>query len=189
VAEDHPKTQKELRDEFHMAIGYCIAQWATLEDQLFRICRDCLGPYEQTAIIYYKTPTLSSRIDLADELFKSVSYVYKPSHIKTWKKLLKDMRDLVPIRNRIAHDPVSEQEDFFRAGDPVGTPLYQIRHQIRTSEHELLRGKVSEPKPLFIDDLHFHYIETEKLRDRLRDFLVNVLPKHASAPPPPESLP
>jgi hypothetical protein len=48
-------SQREA-DEFHMMLGYCIAAWADVDDLLFRIFRECIGPHLQCAIIYYKTP-------------------------------------------------------------------------------------------------------------------------------------
>jgi hypothetical protein len=61
MADDHPKTWQKNRDEFHMVMGYCIAAWAQVDDQLFRIFRDCVGPYDQSAVIYYRTPGLHLR--------------------------------------------------------------------------------------------------------------------------------
>ena len=48
-------------DEFHMVMGYCIAAWAAVDEQLFLLFSDCVGPHEQAAIIYYRTPGLDVR--------------------------------------------------------------------------------------------------------------------------------
>jgi hypothetical protein len=48
------KTEREAADEFYMMVGYCIAEWARVDDQLFRIFQACLGATaEQCAIIAY----------------------------------------------------------------------------------------------------------------------------------------
>ena len=85
-------TPRKAADDFHMMIGYCVAEWAKVDDELFRIFRDCVGPYEQSAIIYYRTPTLNARLGLTDEIVQSVlpkrkkksGGHYHPS-VKAWK--------------------------------------------------------------------------------------------------------
>jgi hypothetical protein len=55
-----------------MMVGYCIAAWADVDEQLFRIFQDCVGPLEQSAIIYYKTPGLDARFTLTNEIVRSI---------------------------------------------------------------------------------------------------------------------
>jgi hypothetical protein len=56
-----------------MMIGYCIAEWAGIDDELFRIFQHCTGAKEQqAAIIYYRTPGLNVRLGLVDEIVRSV---------------------------------------------------------------------------------------------------------------------
>jgi hypothetical protein len=57
-----------------MKIGDCIAEWAGIDDELFRIFQHCTGAKEQqAAIIYYRTPGLNVRLGLVDEIVRSVS--------------------------------------------------------------------------------------------------------------------
>jgi hypothetical protein len=73
LAEHGGKTEQECADEFHMMVGYCIAEWARVEDALFRIFQACLSiKAEQCAILYYRTPSLDTRLVLVDEIVKSV---------------------------------------------------------------------------------------------------------------------
>ena len=79
-------------DKFHMMLGYCISAWAEVDDLLFRIFRDCVGPYEQCAIIYYKTPGLEARFSLTDEIVKSVLPKKLPGEhdhpsVQAWNRL------------------------------------------------------------------------------------------------------
>jgi hypothetical protein len=62
------------RDEFHRVMGSCIAAWAQVDDQLFRIFRSCIGPYDQSAVIYYRTPGLDVRLALVDEIVITTSF-------------------------------------------------------------------------------------------------------------------
>jgi hypothetical protein len=39
---------------FFEILGRCIVAWAHVDDELFRVFRDCVGPTEQCAIIYYR---------------------------------------------------------------------------------------------------------------------------------------
>ena len=107
-------TPQKAADDFHMMIGYCIAEWAKVDDELFRIFRDGVGPYEQSAIIYYRTPTLNARLGLTDEIVQSVlpkrpkksGGHYHPS-VKAWKVAIEGFCNLLAIRRRIAHQPIS----------------------------------------------------------------------------------
>jgi hypothetical protein len=58
------KTVQDLADEFHSLIGYCIAEWAKVDEELFRICWSCLGTHrERASVVYYRTPTLGRAAD------------------------------------------------------------------------------------------------------------------------------
>ena len=99
------------RDEFHMMIGYCIAEWAGIDDELFRIFQHCIGAKgKQAAIVYYRTPGLNVRLGLVDEIVKSVlpqtqSGKPKDPHLKRWKAINKNCEELFKTRRRIAHQP------------------------------------------------------------------------------------
>jgi hypothetical protein len=102
------KTTQEVADEFHMMIGYCIAEWARVEDELFRVCHAVLRcPKEQAAIVYYRSPQLRTRLELTDELVRAVLPKHKSGNqphddLKFWTDdVLKKINDLLPIRNRI----------------------------------------------------------------------------------------
>jgi hypothetical protein len=172
------------RDEFHRLVGYCITAWAEVDDQLFRIFRDCLGPYDQSAIIYYRTPGLDVRLALVDEI---VITTLLPSwerpgttdpRVKAWKAAIKDFRNLLAVRHRIAHQPVG------MGHSPSGG--YSLApFEIQVSEHESLRDKAARLRPLQTEDLEQHKAGIEKLRDRLRSFFENVLTKRPEPSPPP----
>ena len=61
--------------------------------------------------MYYRTPTLDARLSLASDLIRSV--IPRPSRAgehphadqKTWNDIDKEFRDLLSVRNRIAHEP------------------------------------------------------------------------------------
>src|ERR1700685_4657373 len=51
MTESPPQTMQEQADEFHMMMGYCIAEWASVDDELFNIFQLCVGRKEPSAII------------------------------------------------------------------------------------------------------------------------------------------
>jgi hypothetical protein len=106
-------TPQEAADDFHMMIGYCIAEWAKVEDELFRIFHAALQcPKEQAAIVYYRTPTIRSRLTLTDDAVSAILPRHKSgSHphddLKFWDRVVtKKICSLLETRNRIAHHPV-----------------------------------------------------------------------------------
>jgi hypothetical protein len=64
IIHPHAKRWQELGDEFHMMVGYYIAVWAYVDDALFQVFRECLGPLDQSAAIYFKMPGLDARFSL-----------------------------------------------------------------------------------------------------------------------------
>src|SRR5579862_2470278 len=101
-----------LSDEFHMVMGYCIAAWSRVDAELFRIFQDCLGPLDQSAIIYYRMPGLDVRLGVTDELVKTTLLPSwerpgaRDPRIKAWRGAIKPFHDLLAVRRRIAHHPV-----------------------------------------------------------------------------------
>jgi hypothetical protein len=195
MAMDKPETRDELRDTFHMMIGYCIAEWANVDDELFRIFRDCVGPAEQCSIIYYRTPGLDVRLNLTDEIVKSVlpktarkSGGHDHVSVKSWKAAIKDFRDLLGVRRRIAHHPNTIK---YGASWPLILDLRyllapQSWFEIYVSQHEQLRS--GELPALKLDDLKAHLTAVEALRARLQYFFSDVLTTRESTSSAP-SLP
>jgi hypothetical protein len=191
MTDEKPKTWQELGDEFHMMVGYCVAEWARVDDELFRIFRDCLGPYEQSAIIYYRTPGLDVRFGLTDEIVRSVlpkrpkrSGSHEHPDVRAWVKAKGDYQNLLGTRRRIAHHPIMVRQEPFRVGMATGEapPSW---FEIYVSQHEGLREKSSDLPPLRIDHLKAHFIAVAQLRDRLHRFFYDVLTKPAPTSPAP----
>jgi hypothetical protein len=186
MADDYLETWQKSRDEFHMVMGYCIAAWAQVDDQLFRIFRDCIGPYDQSAVIFYRTPGLDTRLSLTDEI---VRVTLLPSwerpgkrdpRIKAWSAILSEFRASLAIRGRVAHQPVRTEP--FRVGMPAGAQLTAF--EIYVGRHEQLRDSAAKSVPLTLGDLKNHLAAVNKLSDRLKAFLDDVLKPATESPPP-----
>lgn len=145
--------QDHLADEFHSLIGYCIAEWAKVDEELFRICWLCLGSRrERAALIYYRTPTLDARLTLVDQLTslilprKERAGAHDHADVILWRAIAGDFRKLLHTRRRVAHQPVRGGTEYFRAGQShVGSPLsFFLPFGIYVSEAEQLRGKTQE---------------------------------------------
>jgi hypothetical protein len=188
------KSYDQTRNEFHMMIGYCVAEWAGIDDELFRIFQHCTGVKEkQAAILYYRTPGLDSRLKMVDEIVRSV-LPKKPdragSHdhpdVKRWKKISAQCSNLFGTRRRIAHQPVRAQETLAPAGPPPIPYLYimdqsvnnmtmQASFEIYTSQTEMMRGKESKLSPLTLTDLQEHQKTTSQVRSQINMFFREVL--------------
>src|SRR5271163_2220003 len=137
------KSWQELGDEFHLMVGYCIAAWARIDDELFRIFRACVGPYKQSAIIYYRTPGLDMRLGLTDELVLSVlpkkdrkSGGHDHPSVKAWKAAKSGFSDLLAIRRRIAHHPAEVKTAPYGRDHRLGwDPSPAVSFEIYASQH------------------------------------------------------
>lgn len=193
------KTQQELADEFHMMVGYCIAKWARVDDELFQIFRDCIGPYEQSAIIYYRTPGLDLRFGLTSEIVMSIlpkpqkPGVHEHPSVKAWKTATDDFENLLSTRRRIAHQPVKMETGRHQFAGPFNTTLFNTLppswFEIYVNQHERLRKRSAKLPPLRIPDLKSHLIAVDSLAQRLNHFYHTVLTKRAAESPPSSSLP
>ena len=171
-------------DDFLMWVGFCITAWAKVEEHLFKICETCLRAREdRVAIVYYRTPTIDSRLKLVDELIRTA--LPKPARkrgghdhpdLKVWNSLRKDIEGLLSTRSRIAHHPVrargkTEDRPFWFLDETTWLEIY-------VSEAERLRTGREDTSPLTKDDLVYHCGEVHDVSKRAGEIWRSVLPKH-----------
>jgi hypothetical protein len=180
------KTPQELADEFYMIAGQCIAQWAITDDALFILCAKILQcAVEHAAIVYYRVSTLDMRLTLTSDLVGSI--IPKPKSgevlhpdLKLWREIEKTCRDLLQIRNRIAHEPVWPA---FRMGydeDFKANRVFLAGFELYANQHERSRGRKDKP-PLRIDQLQSHLIAVNPLSGRIHIFGRDVVSAHVAA--------
>jgi hypothetical protein len=196
MVEPQSKTLQEIGDEFHLMIGECITQWASVEEELFQICRTCLGcSLERAAIVYYRTPTIASRLDLINELLTTVLPQRKPrsaEHIipdpdtKLWNQISKDLGDLLKTRNRLAHHPVTVRPSLLnkRCGRAASSATRIVICGL-CQPTERTRKKSSDLKPLLLNDLKKHLASASIIHSRLHRFFYEELQRHLPESPQP----
>ena len=121
-------------DEFFTWLGKCIIAWAQVEEHLFEICVHSLGgTRHRVAIVYYRTPTLNGRLELTNELARTILPARDPPaggrdhpDTKKWDELRKQISAL--LRN-------------LRCEDEVACPLgycncCRIDNSLRNSRHD-----------------------------------------------------
>jgi hypothetical protein len=172
-----------------MFLGMCITEWSNVEIHLFDICKAILKTtQEHTAIIYYRTPTLDSRLELTTEIVGTVLQLKADNgqHVhddaSQWNKLSQRIKDVFPIRNQLAHSPVGptlvdENGNFLRAV----TDGERYRFISYPSHQEKARPKTNK-KPLKLSDLKNHLATTANLHTDVGMFLHATLPKHIPKP-------
>ena len=190
---------------FFETLGRCIAAWVTVDDELFRVFRDCLGPYEQSAIIFYRLPGLEPRLTLTDEIVASVlpkperkSGGHDHESMKEWKVISKQFEKLLATRRRLAHQPVSLKyewrygvnehsfgtEQLLGNEPPKMFPQRFAIHSVEVGERERMRSRASDLKPLTERDLLVHLSNVRKLANNLNEFCRVVLTRRLEKSPP-----
>lgn len=182
------RSPADLSDELHMWLGYCITEWASVEDQLFRICLGVLkAPETQAAIVFFRTPTMETRLQLIQELLEAIIPAperknggHPHADMDKWKIISKTFADLVPIRNRLAHDQVrrtdiylAEEGEDVSGREPIGSWF-----EIGQSPHKELRPRIDRKDDLLVGDLRAHRNLVRGLVDSLSSFYETVLPSH-----------
>jgi hypothetical protein len=162
---------------FLMTLGKCVTDWARIEEQLFYMLQDMLGiTKEQCAIIYYRTPTLETRLQLVDEVLLDVfpkpqrrNGGHPHTDVKTWQFLLKDIRDELPVRNRLAHNPVGW--GIYAKTDERGQ-VTDVKIDVHSypAHTEIARASSSEKEPLTLADLEKYERRILALHNRLNAF-------------------
>ena len=129
----------QQRKDFYQLVGQCIKAWATVEGKLFEVCELLLKTRPHfVSVIFFRTPTISARLDLTNELltvrFPNIKQgnqeIDQPVMLE-WKYIKAEINRLLPQRNSLAHDPVIRNID-------VRMPT---SFETATSPKERLRGK------------------------------------------------
>lgn len=111
-------SSKSRKDKIHRWIGRCITEWAGIEETIFDVC--CIALATKTplaAIVFYRSPTIETRLVLTNDLLKFWFPKAPGGHehqlLQQWDSLQKKIRELTPYRNLMAHHPI----DVIRRSD------------------------------------------------------------------------
>lgn len=183
---DHAMPTEEDEDRFYAALGRAITRWAELEEILFEITFAILGcTRERTAIVFYRTPTLDSRLTLTSDLVHSYFPRHRPGEqpdprVTRWKEIQAAIRMNTPVRNRLAHHPVGPIMDVYLSADGDEHKIV-VKAGSYISEGERLR-KREELVPLGLTEIEEHTKTVLKLINELRNFRRQEFPKPPLAP-------
>jgi hypothetical protein len=184
-------------DEFLRLIGLCITAWSRIEAMLFDLCQHALGASSQaTAIVFYRTPTLDTRINLCDELLRTILPTPERKNgghehmlAGEWRRIKKTLQDLMPERNFMAHKGIMHDADPIIV--EIGANRARIMNPNRKTWFELHLGN-EKMRPvdkritnLKIGDLKRHHAEVKKAFERLIAFEGGVLAMRPATPPQP----
>lgn len=168
-------TMQQRAEEFFRALGVAITDWAHIDSELFEICAEILGTnLRQAAIVYYRTPSIEARlsltIDLVETLFPTPNPGDHPNELqKAWSKLCKDLREELPVRNQLAHAPVTPRLKSEKLNELSGVIDFEYWYASGKSRNERLRGRENDERLLTVDDVHEHMKQVSHLYKRVRD--------------------
>jgi hypothetical protein len=151
------KRERRSRDYFLRLVGDCITRWAFTDRSLFDLFRAALNlDLKAAGVIYYRLHTLNSKLQLTESTIKLVAL---PKTLEQWKTCKKEMDDLLPIRNVIAHHPMLATTD----STPNRT---RHRYSIRVEPYEVHAGYRSS-RMIDIKILRKHAKQVDALTHRL----------------------
>jgi len=164
------------RDAHLLEIGRAITEWASVQDQLFAIVRLILRCSERHAsIVFFRTPSIESRISLTDDLLKTVfpQTSDKPGSkphpgYTVWTQIQKELRKETPLRNSLAHHPVELVVDAYEHKVTGEIMFVGTRPATMLSLAEAKRK--GSRYPLTIEDIRAHYARVATFAPRLLDF-------------------
>ena len=170
------KLREELRESesFLANVGRCITSWAQIEEKLFDLCVIALkAPKKQTAIVYYKTPTIDSRLALVDELItaalpKKKSGDHSTGAERLWDGITTEFRKLLPERNALAHFPLKTVWSIYALMDPSRDDARKL--SMRPHRNERLRGKEHKVQRMDAEHLPVHLERVKDLESQMFQF-------------------
>jgi hypothetical protein len=151
----------EEKKQLLLGIGLCITEWSMVDFQLLRLTCDALGTgSRRSAIVYLSTGMLSKRIELVSELVEcvlltpiadSTNKKNRPVVLKEWDSIVKEIREIVPFRNHLAH---------WQLGASIkkrGTK--QFKPALRVGLPEIFREKPKDlaSESIFYEDIVKHH--------------------------------
>ena len=167
-----PEEFLDAENEFLRAIGECVTGWAFIDRQLFRLYRFGLGaPTHTAAIIYFEQNTIGQQLHHINNLLQAA--LTQPQYEK-FKKLHKKIKDLLPVRNAIAHHPV-KRTGVSREGKAVYV------YAIYPEPYRRHLRKEPKVKELLTEDLKRHAAEVRGLEVELKTFVRALTHKGNSA--------
>ena len=162
--DDYDRIQRIELTEFFELIGIIITTWSGIESKLFRISHAVLRTNRNLAsIVFFRTPTLSGRIQLTHELVEAA--FPKPDRegahdhplLVQWRKVHRKFERFLALRNLLAHHQFSSMG--------LGAESWP---QIHYKVNESWRGrKKPDVDVLKLEDLRAHLVD-------LRTFFNNV---------------
>jgi hypothetical protein len=167
----HPEPEEYVEAEtaFLRAVGLCITQWAFVDRFLFRLFRRGLGAQTQrAAIIYYDQHSMSQKLRQVDALLNVLlaGEAQKELH-EWWETLRKQINELLPTRNIVAHQPVRRlgTSDGKKAVYIYGIHIEPYQRYLK-KQHKGMKGKDA----LVTEDLIAHSEKAEELAGELAVF-------------------
>lgn len=136
----------EDKKEFLVLVGTILTEWAEVDEELFRLVQYALNTTpEKTAIVFYATDSIKSHLVTCDKLlYRSLPTVM----LKQWLEISSLFDSLLPIRNNIAHNPLTAIAEVWGAElhESGETIVLADRHYwtIRTSPYKMLKPNEKE---------------------------------------------
>lgn len=160
---------------FYLWIGKCIKRWASVEHVLFKMCDTCLDSRRRVvAVVFFRTPTLESKITLVSDLLDARFFPHgkrsgqhDPDEMKRWNKLEARLRKHLPLRNFIAHNPMSSRGEKTLPGEK---PTFRNPQPAVVQHPADAERKAASIKDVRVDDLDKHYKEVTLLMNDLGKF-------------------
>lgn len=162
-------------DEFHRWLGMCISQWAQVDNWIFAICWKSLRTprVDLAAVVYYQFRTLTAQIKLTSDLLQAnlTGGNGRPTEaLSEWQAINnRIVNKLLPVRNRLAHQPVAAR---------LTPELDGFDVTIEAAFAETLRPRKGSVASLALADLQKHLIEVQQVIAALKAFDSRRLPAH-----------
>jgi hypothetical protein len=155
---------------FYAQVGACVEVWSNVDRYLLRTCRALLGTSETIAsIVYYRTPTVESRMaliaDLAEARFPVRSGAHQVETVKKLERITKEIRNHISFRNSVAHGARVQVTHAMLDGSRPPTPGFHS---------EIVQTDPRRTTRIGGEELDRHHDDVFRIARRLLDLCVEL---------------
>lgn len=160
------KVKLQPKEKFFALIGECVSRWAHVDRYLFEFCSYALkADKNMTAVVFYRSPSIGEHLGLATSLMRLA--LQEDAFRKRWTALSRDIGNLLPFRNEIAHNPVQSVSNYklqiSETRDKFVLAFSNHYWELTTEPNKLLKSGKKKPQRIRQVDLVEHHTQLRKI--------------------------
>jgi hypothetical protein len=164
--------QLNPRIQFFFHLEFAINLWSHIDRELFDVFCFVLDIKSKSnaATLFYKTPNISDHFSLTGSLVAASESSLPATAVALWKTITKDWDKRIAVRNRLAHDPVTQIIYMIGSTSAKGPSQEQLSkipppaYQLQIERNKFFRVKMpADTAAVTLERIKEHIIHVHEL--------------------------